>query len=109
MPLKKRLFLLSMKSVNMPQQHFIHLNLAFSKFCRDLKQGKLSYPKFKKKKENQGFFYLGGDTIRIIQKDKTSYIKIPNIGSIKMHESLRFQGKIHSITISQRQINAMLF
>lgn len=46
------------------QQPFTHLNLAFNKFFRDLKQGKLSYPKFKKKKDNQGSFYLGGDIIK---------------------------------------------
>lgn len=32
------------------QQPFLNLNLAFTKFFRDLKQGKLSYPKFKRKK-----------------------------------------------------------
>ena len=83
------------------QQAFIHLNLAFLKFFKDLKQGKLSYPKFKKKKEFQGSFYLGGDIAKIINKGKAYYINIPNLGYVKMRENLRFKGKVNSITISQ--------
>ena len=32
------------------QQPFINLNEAFQRFFRDLKEGKVSYPKFKRKK-----------------------------------------------------------
>lgn len=32
------------------QQPFFHLHLAFQKFFRDLEKGKVSYPKFKKRK-----------------------------------------------------------
>lgn len=84
------------------QQPFTHLNLAFNKFFRDLKQGKLSYPKFKKKKDNQGSFYLGGDIAKIINKDKAFYLHIPNLGYVKMRENLRFKGKINSITLCQK-------
>lgn len=84
------------------QQPFVHLNLAFNKFFRDLKRGKLSYPKFKKKKDNQGSFYLGGDIAKIINKDKAFYLHIPNLGYVKMRENLRFKGKINSITLSQK-------
>ncbi|MBK3487702.1 transposase, partial [Campylobacter fetus subsp. venerealis] len=81
------------------QQPFLNLNLAFNKFFRDLKQGKLSYPKFKKKKENFGSYYIGGDQI-IIKNEK--YLKIPNFGLVKIREKLRFNGKINSVTISQK-------
>lgn len=81
------------------QQPFLNLNLAFNKFFRDLKQGKLSYPKFKKKKENFGSYYIGGDQV-IIKDDK--YLKVPNLGLVKIREKLRFNGKINSVTISQK-------
>ncbi|BCD49153.1 hypothetical protein HSHS1_08550 [Helicobacter suis HS1] len=82
------------------QQPFMHLGLAFTKFFRDLKQGKLSYPRFKKKREFQGKFYIGGDQIKIIQGYKRDYLKIPNLSKIKMCEKLRFKGKISGVTIS---------
>ena len=81
------------------QQPFIHLNRAFQKFFRDLEKGKISYPKFKKKKANSGSYYIGGD--QVIVKDG-KYLKIPNFGLVKMREKLRFEGKITSVTISQR-------
>ena len=49
-------------------QPFRDLDKAIQKFYRDLKQGKVSYPKFKKKKDNSGSFYISGQTIEI--KDK---------------------------------------
>ena len=84
------------------QQPFINLNLAFQAFFRDLKKGKVSYPKFKKKRDNQGSFYLGGDIVKLVLKDKRQYLKIPNLGLVKMRENLRFNGKINSATISQQ-------
>ena len=84
------------------QQPFINLNLAFAKFFRDLKQGKISYPKFKRKKDNQGSFYLGGDSIKFSEKNGKSYLKIPNLGEVKLREKLRFNGKINSATISRK-------
>ncbi|WP_120955994.1 RNA-guided endonuclease InsQ/TnpB family protein [Helicobacter mehlei] len=83
-------------------QPFTHLNLAFQKFFKDLKLGKVSYPKFKKKREYQGSFYIGGDQIKVIQGDKKDYLKIPNLPKIKMTEKLRLQGKINGATITQR-------
>ena len=81
------------------QQPFINLNRAFQKFFSDLEQGKVSYPKFKKKKMNSGSYYIGGD--QVIVKDG-KYLKVPNLGLVKMREKLRFEGKINSVTISQR-------
>ena len=79
------------------QQPFLNLNLAFNKFFKDLKQGKISYPKFKKKKENFGSYYIGGDQV-VIKDNK--YLKVPNYGLVKMREAIRFNGKINSVTIS---------
>ena len=81
------------------QQPFLNLNLAFNKFFKDLKQGKISYPKFKKKREGFGSYYIGGDQV-IIKDNK--YLKIPNLGNVKLREKLRFIGKINSVTISQK-------
>ena len=95
------------------QQPFNNLNLAFQKFFRDLKKGKTSYPKFKKKKTGSGSFYIGGDQVVLtgspkiskklkIENPKKKYLKIPNLGYVKMTEELRFDGKINSVTISRK-------
>lgn len=81
------------------QRPFFNLNLAFEKFFRDLKQDKVSYPRFKKKRDNFGSYYIGGDQVRIKNE---KYLKIPNLGLVKMRENLRFNGKINSATISQK-------
>ncbi len=39
------------------QQPFINLGKAFKKFFEDLKKGIVSYPQFKRKKDNEGSFY----------------------------------------------------
>ena len=84
------------------QQPFLNLNKAFQTFFRDLKKGKVSYPKFKRKRDNQGSFYLGGDVIKFIIKNNKSYLNIPNLGYVKLRENLRFKGKINSASISQK-------
>lgn len=95
------------------QQPFLNLNEAFNKFFRDLKKGMVSYPKFKKKRENSGSYYIGGDQVVLTNKPKISkkldinanecrYLKVPNFGFVKMTEALRFKGKINSVVISQK-------
>lgn len=81
------------------QKSFFNLKFAFDKFFKDLKQGKVSYPKFKKKRDNFGSYYIGGDQT-VIKNEK--YLRIPNLGLVKMREKLRFNGKINSYTISQK-------
>lgn len=81
------------------QKSFFNLKFSFEKFFRDLKQGKVSYPRFKKKRDNFGSYYIGGDQV-VIKDEK--YLKIPNLGLVKMREKLRFNGKINSYTISQK-------
>lgn len=96
-------------------QAFRNLEEAYKKFFRDLKKGELSYPKFKKKKDRTGSFYIGGDAVGVSDINKNSkqykkihpqngqkcqYLKVPRLGCVRMTERLRFNGKIHSVTIS---------
>ena len=80
-------------------QPFIYLDNAFKKYFADLKKGKVSYPKLKKKRENPGSYYIGGDHVAI---QGETYLKVPKLGLVKMCEKLRFDGKINSVTISQK-------
>ena len=79
-------------------QPFLYLDKAIKKYFSDLKKGKVSYPKLKKKKENQGSYYIGGVSVNI--KDN-KYLKVQNLGLVKMKEKLRFEGKINNVVISQ--------
>lgn len=57
------------------QQPFINLGKAFNKFFSDLKKGVVSYPQFKKKRDNLGNFYIGGDQIALsFVKDRKSVV-----------------------------------
>lgn len=80
-------------------QPFRDLDKAFKKYFSDLKKGKVSYPKLKKKKDNQGSYYMNGDQVAI-QDEK--YLKVPKLGSVKLKEALRFNGKINNVVISQK-------
>lgn len=99
------------------QQPFINLGKAFKKFFDDLKKGIVSYPRFKRKKDNEGSFYIGGDAVSLSdinlnsknfknishnEKQKRQYLKVPNLGWVKMTERLRFIGKVNSVVISQQ-------
>ena len=99
------------------QQPFINLGKAFKKFFEDLKKGIVSYPQFKRKKDNEGSFYIGGDQVSLSdtnrnsknfrkiphnEKQKHQYLKVPNLGWVKMTERLRFIGKINGVVISQQ-------
>ena len=81
------------------QQPFLNLDKAFKKYFADLKKGKVSYPKLKKKKDNQGSYHICGDSISI-EDDK--YLRVPKLGLVKMKEKLRFDGKINNVVISQK-------
>lgn len=81
------------------KEPFRNLDKAIQKFYKDLKQGKVSYPRFKKKKDNSGSYYIGGGIVEIRNK---KYLLVSKLGLVKMTEPLRFNGKINSVTISQR-------
>ena len=101
------------------EQPFENLQSAFDNFFRDLKQGKVSYPQFKKKRDNEGSFYIQADKIRLSETNKNSkrfaklahnergkhqYFCMPNLrgGWVKMAEHIRFNYvKINNVCISQ--------
>ena len=77
------------------------LGAAFSNFFRDLRKPKrdrhFRYPKFKKKALNESFA-LWNDQFEIVGKT----VRIPNLGTVKLREELRFLGKILGATVSFR-------
>ena len=101
------------------EQPFDNLQSAFDNFFRDLKQGKVSYPQFKKKRDNEGSFYIQADKIRLSETNRNSkkfsklahnehgkhqYICMPNLpgGWVKMTEHIRFNyAKINNVCILQ--------
>ena len=76
------------------QQPFIHLNLAFGRFFKGL-SGK---PKFKKRNKSVDSFYVGGDQVKIKNKN----IWVPNLGWVRLKEWTRFEGPIRSATFSRK-------
>lgn len=77
---------------NAPQMAIIHLGNAFARFF----QGLGNRPTFKKKGVHDSFS-LTNDQFRV----EEGRIRIPNLGWVRMAESLRFAGKIMSATISR--------
>jgi putative transposase len=77
---------------NAPQMAIIHLGKAFQNFF----EGRAKYPKFHKKGVHDRFT-LTNDQFSI----DGSRIRIPNLGLVRMRESLRFAGKLLSATISR--------
>jgi putative transposase len=75
------------------QQPFLHLQSAFQRFFQ--KQSR--YPRFKKRGIHDSF-YLGGDQVEVQGKR----VRFPKLGWVRMRESLRFSGKIHSATVSRK-------
>lgn len=75
------------------QQPFIHLGKAFDRFFSK----KAKYPKYKKKGIHDSF-YIGGDQVKVIDKQ----VRIPNLGWVRLRESLRFQGEIKGVTVSRK-------
>lgn len=81
-------------------QPFQNLSQAWSNFFKARKAGnrKVGVPQFKKKGKCSDSFYIANDKFRI--EDKTAVL--PKIGEIKLRESLRFEGKILSGTVSRQ-------
>jgi putative transposase len=78
---------------NAPQMAIIQLGAAFKNFFA----GRAKYPQFKKKGKSRDSFTLTNDQFAI----DACRIRIPNLGSVRMRETLRFSGKILSATISR--------
>lgn len=77
---------------NAPQMAIIQLGKAFENFFA----GRAKYPQYRKKGKDDRFT-LTNDQFRI----DGCRIRIPNLGWVRMRESLRFSGKIMSATISR--------
>ena len=88
---------------------------AYKNFFENLKKGKVCYPKFKRKKDNQGSFYFAEVKLSDINTNskvfkkmthnerlKRQYLKVPNLGCVKMRQRVRFNGKINGVVISQK-------
>jgi len=78
---------------NAPQMAIIQLGSAFKNFFA----GRAQYPQFKKKGKSRDSFTLTNDQFAI----DASRIRIPNLGLVRMRETLRFSGKILSAAISR--------
>ena len=96
-------------------QPFEHLGIAWSNYFQKLKNGTiakiqkqrmkegkrydpdLGKPNFKRKGKCKDSFYLANDKFKINDK----IVKMPKIGNVKMIETLRFEGKILSATVSK--------
>ena len=72
---------------------FADLQKAFRNFF----QGRAAPPKFKKKGRCHDAFYVACDKFRLEGKTVT----LPKIGSVKLREALRFEGKILGATVSR--------
>ncbi|MFI0398677.1 MAG: RNA-guided endonuclease InsQ/TnpB family protein [Thiolinea sp.] len=78
---------------NAPQMAIIQLGQAFNNFFA----GRAKYPQFKKKGKSRDSFTLTNDQFSL----DGCRIRIPNLGLVRMRETLRFSGKILSATISR--------
>lgn len=77
---------------NAPQMAIIQLGQAFQNFFA----GRVRYPQFRKKGVHDRFT-LSNDQFSV----DGSRIRIPNLGWVRMHETLRFTGKVMSATVSR--------
>lgn len=77
---------------NAPQMAIIQLGKAFKNFFA----GRAKYPKFRKKGVHDRFT-LTNDQFSV----EGSKIRIPNLGWVRLRESLRYTGKIISATVSR--------
>ncbi|MHB8551163.1 MAG: RNA-guided endonuclease InsQ/TnpB family protein [Acidiferrobacterales bacterium] len=77
---------------NAPQMAIIQLGAAFKNFFA----GRAKFPKFRKKGLHDRFS-LTNDQFSV----DGSRIRIPNLGWVRMRETLRFNGKIMSATVSR--------
>jgi putative transposase len=77
---------------NAPQMAIIHLGRAFKNFFA----GRAEYPTFKKKGQHDSFT-LTNDQFAL----KGRKVHVPHVGWVRMHESVRFEGRVVEGTISR--------
>jgi len=79
---------------------FRNLGAAFQNFFRRCKEGadKKGYPRFKSKKRTKPSFRMDGNRVKL----DGHWIKLEKLdGPINMTETLRFNGKVKSVTVSR--------
>src|SRR5436190_5481788 len=69
----------------------------FERKSGERKGAKISFPKFKTKKNKQQSFRLNNDKFKVEEHQ----IRIPNLGWVNMAEALRFPGKIMGAVVSK--------
>lgn len=87
-------------SCSVPRMAMIHLEEAYTEFFRRVKRGdkEKGFPKFKSRRRARLAFHLEPDAITI----DNNHIRIPKIGWLRMHQSIRWDGKIvRSVCISK--------
>lgn len=79
-------------------QPFTYLGNAWNRFFSDIRAGKPAHePRFKKKNRGVDSFYVANDKFRV----EGDSVVLPKVGKVKLHEQLRFSGKILGATISR--------
>ena len=74
-------------------QPFANLGKAFQRFFNK----EARRPRFKKKGKSRDAFYVANDKFRVGGR----VITLPRIGKVRMHEALRFAGKVTGATVSR--------
>ncbi|MBI4640214.1 MAG: transposase [Candidatus Tectomicrobia bacterium] len=77
---------------SIPRMALRQLETAYANFFRRVKGGEKQkgFPKFKSKKRAKVAFHLEPDAISV----KGNRVRIPKVGWIKMHDSIRFDGEL---------------
>jgi Probable transposase. len=70
---------------------------------KDLKSSKPAHlkkrrPQFKKKGKATDSFYVGGDQVKV----DGHWVKVPNLGWVRMAEPLKYGGHVNGMTISRK-------
>lgn len=80
-------------------QPFVHLGKAVNAYFKAIKDHEEPHePQFKKKGKARDSFYLANDKFQL----DGNRIRMPKIGWVDMTETLRFEGKITSATVSRQ-------
>jgi putative transposase len=79
-------------------QPFANLAKAWTKFFKDIREGREAHaPQFKKKNKSRASFYVANDKFAI---DGMS-VRLPMVGRVVMREALRFEGKVMAASVSR--------
>jgi len=77
---------------SVPRMALMQLGAAYTNFFRRVKSGdvKKGFPRFKSRKRSRMCFHLEPDAIAV----KGNQVRIPKIGWLRLHQSIRFEGKL---------------